>query len=102
MRASNSILMDEVGKVGQRLGARKPAPMLALPNLPNLPNLFSHTRTRTHVHTRAHTHARSRAHTHNTFTLGRLGRLGRTRRGAALSLPNLCLTFPTSQKGRAA
>ena len=102
MRHSEPITRPEVGKVGSRLGSWKPAPVLGLPNLPNLPNLFL---PRVHVHTRtcrcvggwACLRACARPLT-PTFTLGRLGRLGRGSSSAGFQLPNLLPTFLTLGK----
>ena len=78
-----------------RFGTRKPCPDAGVPNLPNLPNLFP-SRVRVRACRRMHTQARARAHALVTrFTLGRLGRLGTTRRHKGCKVPNL---IPTSAR----
>ena len=100
MRHSDRTSLPNVGKVRSRLGSWKPALGLGLPNLPNLPNLFLScvhvcTHTCRREGGRACLRARARALT-PTFTLGRLGRLGKGSRSAGFQLPNLLPTFLTS------
>lgn len=75
----------EVRKVRQRLGTLQALCGAGVPNLPNLPNLFP--RPRTHARIRARTHAHVCVFL--DYRLGRLGRLGKVRRGAACRVPNL-------------
>ena len=65
-------LFPNLPNLGAEVGKRNHLIMLALPNLPNLPNLF---------------YARVHARVHVNKTLGRLGRLGSSRRISYLHFP---------------
>ena len=82
----------EVGKVGQRLGAFKPALRKGFPNLPNLPNLASHVHTSAHMGAGRRRRACVRAHAHQ-FYVGKVGKVRKSQQGqgfrASQLIPNL-------------